>query len=111
MACKKSGFDTFGFLALGLMKGIVYAQSPKTIPDLKQAISDAISDIPNQMVKNATKCVTKRAQKIFEVLGLHYLCKLLCQYCNRSAYYCNCELICISSTVIHRHLPFKLAQP
>ena len=71
MACKKSGFDTFGFWLWGYLKGIVYAQSPKTIPDLKQAISDAISDIPNQMVKNATKCVTKRAQKIVEVLGLH----------------------------------------
>jgi hypothetical protein len=59
------------FWLWGYLKGIVYAQSPKTIPDLKQAISDAISDIPNQMVKNATKCVTKRAQKIVEVLGLH----------------------------------------
>ena len=52
-------------------KGIVYAQNPQTIPDFKQAISDAISDIPNQMVKIATKCVTKRAQKIVEVLGIH----------------------------------------
>ena len=59
------------FWLWGYLKGIVYAQSPKTILNLKQAISDAISDIPNQMVKNATKCVTKRAQKIVEVLGLH----------------------------------------
>ena len=59
------------FWLWGYLKEIVYTQSPKTIPDLKQAISDAISQIPNQMVQSATKCVTKRAQKIVDVLGLH----------------------------------------
>ena len=39
------------FWLWGYLKEIVYAQSPKTIPDLKQAISDAISQIPNRMVQ------------------------------------------------------------
>ena len=71
MACKKPRFNTTGFLALELhlyLKEMVYAENPQTIQELKQAISDAISQIPNQMVRNATQSVTRRAQKIVEVL-------------------------------------------
>ena len=57
------------FFLCGVVKDKVYAQKPRAIDALKQAIRDVIADIDSDLCRQVCRSVPSRLQKCIEVGG------------------------------------------
>ena len=60
------------FFLWGVLKDLVYSLKPKTIPELKQAISSKFSVINVEMCQKVCRSVAGRVQHCIEHKGEHF---------------------------------------